>query len=186
MADRSLYRYLGEDLQIDQFQKLAETVQRALGHTSHALEIGTQLTKIRYKHEIWLAKIMATYHLYRLPPLSQQDISILSQKHETRIVEINDIREKSRKELRARIDRRQKLSDDEMAKIDKKYADCLEKIGLIDNKLGEIPPHRIHQRKWGNSTLKEGHTFIHTQTNVNDSCKLNRTIKKKKLSWKMT
>ena len=50
MVDRSLYRYLGEDLQIDQFKKLAETVQRALGHMSQAQEIGNQLTKIRNKH----------------------------------------------------------------------------------------------------------------------------------------
>ena len=71
MADCSLYRYLGEDLQLDQFQKLAETVQRPLGHTPHEQEIGTQLTKIRNKHEIWPTKIMATYHQYRLPPLSQ-------------------------------------------------------------------------------------------------------------------
>ena len=45
---------------------------------------------------VWPSKIMATYHQYRLPPLSQQDISILNQKHETRIVEINDIREKTK------------------------------------------------------------------------------------------
>ena len=79
MSDRSLYCYLGEDLQIDQFQKLAETLQRALGHTSHAQEIGNQPTKIRNKHEIWPSKIMATYHKYRLPSLSQQDISVLNQ-----------------------------------------------------------------------------------------------------------
>ena len=76
MSDRSLYRYLGEDLQIDQFQQLAETVQRALGHTPHAQEIGNQLTKIRNKHEIWPSKIMATYHKYCLPDLTQQDISV--------------------------------------------------------------------------------------------------------------
>ena len=137
MSDRSLYRYLGEDLQIDQFQKLAETVQRALGHTSHAQEIGNQLTKIRNKHEIWPSKIMATYHKYRLPDLSQQDISVLNQEHETRIVEINNLRETSRKELRSQIDRRQKLCDDAMSLIDKKYATCTEKINLIDSKLDE-------------------------------------------------
>ena len=135
MADRSLY--LGEDLELDQFKKLAETVQRGLGHTSHSQEIGTQLTKIRNKHEIWPAKIMATYHQYFLPPLSQQDISVLNQEHETRIVEINNIRENSRKELRSRIDRRQKLCDEAMALIDKKYATCTEKINLIDRKLDE-------------------------------------------------
>ena len=125
---------MDEDLQIDQFQKLAETVQRALGHTPHAQEI-------RNKHEIWPSKIMATYHKYCLPSLSQQDISVLNQEHETRIVEINNLRETSRKELRSQIDRRQKLCDDAMALIDKKYAACTEKINLIDSKLDENRRH---------------------------------------------
>ena len=141
MSDRSLYRYLGEDLQIDQFQQLAETVQRALGHTSHAQDIGNQLTKIRNKHEIWPSKIMATYHKYRLPDLTQQDISVLNQEHETRIVEINNLRETSRKELRSQIDRRQKLCDDAWTLINKKYASCTEKINLIDSTLDETRRH---------------------------------------------
>ena len=126
---------------MDQFQKLAETVQKALGHTSYAHDIGNQLTKLRNKHKIWPAKIMATYNQYLLPPLSQQDISMLNQKHETRIADINDIRKHAKKAITASIDRLQKLSDDEMAKNDQAYQECRKQLDLINERL---EAHRLN------------------------------------------
>ena len=53
MADKNLYQYLGEDLQLEQFQRLATTIQKSLGPSPHAHKIETQLTKIWHKQEVF-------------------------------------------------------------------------------------------------------------------------------------
>ena len=76
------------------------------------------------------------------------------------------MRNTARKELHTRIERRQKLSDDEMAKIDKKYAECLKKIDLIDNELEENrrnPSPSYTPEKMGQLyTKRRAHVYTYT------------------------
>ena len=109
MADKNLYQYLGEDLQLEQFQKLAETIQKALGTSPHAQEIGSQLTKLRHKQEIWPAKVLSTLANYALPICTQQNISTMNQDQTSRTEEINTLRKKTQDGLIAEIARYTKL-----------------------------------------------------------------------------
>ena len=50
MADRSSYQYLGEDIQLSQFQQLASTVQKAISNSPYVQELNSQLTKLKNKN----------------------------------------------------------------------------------------------------------------------------------------
>ena len=85
--------------------------------------------------------MLTTYKQYHLPPLSQQDISVLNQKHETRIEDINELRKHAKKAITASIDRVQKLSDDAKADINKSYQECRKQLDLIDKR---FESHRVN------------------------------------------
>ena len=120
MDATSSHAYFGEEMILNQFSLLAESIQKALPPDSQSHEaISQQLHRINSKKEKWPARIISLYRNRQLPVFSTEAVTKLNQAHEAFVNNVNDTRKRQKDSLKTDMARKQKQLDELLLKKEK-------------------------------------------------------------------
>ena len=93
----SSHSYFGEEMMLNQFSLLAESIQKALPPDSQGQDaIAQQLLRINSKKEKWPSRIISLYFNRKLPVFNMEAVTKLNQAHEAFVNDINDTRRRKK------------------------------------------------------------------------------------------
>ena len=120
MDATSGHAYFGEEMILNQFSLLAESIQKALPPDSQDHEaISQQLHRINSKKEKWPPRITSLYRNRQLPVFSTEAVTKLNQAHEAFVNNVNDTRKPQQDFLKTGVARKQKQLDELLLKKEK-------------------------------------------------------------------
>ena len=111
------YPYFGEELMMQQFALLAESIQKALPPKNEGQRaIAQQLASINSKQEKWPQRILQVYRDRNLPVFTIEAVTKLNQAHTAFVDDVNDTRRRQKESLKSDMGRKKKQLDDLQSK----------------------------------------------------------------------
>jgi hypothetical protein len=140
------YPYFGEELMMQQFALLAESIQKALPPENEGQRaIAQQLANINSKQEKWPQRILQVYRDRNLPVFTIEAVTKLNQAHTAFVDDVNDTRRRQKESLKSDMGRKKKQLDDLQSKRDK-CIDSYESVVMSCQREQNLhPPHSFER-----------------------------------------
>jgi hypothetical protein len=144
------YPYFGEELMMQQFALLAESIQKALPPENEGQRaIAQQLANINSKQEKWPQRILQVYRDRNLPVFTIEAVTKLNQAHTAFVDDVNDTRRRQKESLKSDMGRKKKQLDDLQSKRDK-CIDSYESVVMSCQREQNLhPPHSFERVRLG-------------------------------------